>query len=151
MPELFTIKEIADEFNVTARTLRHYEDEGLLFPERDGLTRIYRHSDRVRLAWILRGRRVGFSLNDVREMLDLYNIEDGRQKQRKVTVERCRERIEALKAQRDDITATIDEMEEFCDTIEGLVFCKKVGKFVSSETGQPPVINVPSQINRIKN
>ena len=144
----YSIKELADDFGVTARTLRHYEDEGLLFPERSGLNRIYSSADHARLAWILRGRRVGFSLSEIREMLDLYNLGDGREKQRQVTLERCRGRIDELKDQRDDIIATIAEMEEFCDTLDNLTYCSDQGRLVSPDTGLPPEIKVPSVVNR---
>ncbi len=76
--EEFSISEMCAEFGVTARALRFYEDEGLISPRRQGLARIYSHRDRARLAWILRGKRVGFSLADIREMIDLYDVGDDR-------------------------------------------------------------------------
>src|SRR5580698_3412386 len=69
----YTIRQLTKEFNVTARTLRFYEDEGLIAPERRGQTRIYSSRDRARIILILRGRRVGFSLAEIREILDLYD------------------------------------------------------------------------------
>ncbi|GHF16784.1 hypothetical protein GCM10017044_08910 [Kordiimonas sediminis] len=141
--DTYSIKDLATEFNVTARTLRHYEEQGLLAPARSGQTRVYSQADRIRLAWILRGRRVGFSLNEISEMLALYSLGDGRATQRQVTLEKCRQRIDDLKAQRDDINSTIADLEEFCDTIEILVPCQKTGKLVSPETGKPPVIKTP--------
>lgn len=135
--QTYTIKELACDFGITARTLRHYEDQGLISPERQGQHRIYRHEDRVRLAWILRGKRVGFSLSEIGEMLDLYDIGDGRETQRSVTVNRCRDRIDALKAQRDDINATIDELEEFCDLIGNLKRSADGTQWIHSDTGEP--------------
>ena len=132
----YTIKELACDYGITARTLRHYEDQGLISPERQGQHRIYRHEDRVRLAWILRGKRVGFSLSEIGQMLDLYDIGDGREKQRSVTVDRCRNRIDALKAQRDDINATIDELEEFCDLISILKRSPDGSGWVRQDTGE---------------
>lgn len=114
----FTIADLASEFDVTARALRFYEDEGLIAPERRGTARIYSHRDRARLAWILRGKRVGFSLGEIREMIDLYDIGDGRHTQRAVTIERCRARIAALDAQKKDIDAAIEELGEFVSLLE---------------------------------
>ena len=109
----FSISDLSDEFGVTARALRFYEDEGLIAPERRGTTRIYTQRDRARLAWILRGKRVGFSLGEIREMIDLYDIGDGRRIQRQVTIDRCEARIAALEAQKRDIDAAIAELTSF--------------------------------------
>ena len=115
----FTISDLSEEFDVTPRALRFYEDEGLIAPERRGTQRIYSHRDRARLAWILRGKRVGFSLGEIREMIDLYDLGDGRQAQRELTVERCRQRIATLCDQKRDIDAAIAELTDFVALIEG--------------------------------
>jgi DNA-binding transcriptional MerR regulator len=114
----YAIGELCEAFGVTPRALRFYEDEQLIAPERRGTARLYSDRDRARLSWILRGKRVGFSLGEIREMLDLYDLGDHRQTQRRVTIERCRQRIQALRRQKDDIDATIAELESFVTTLD---------------------------------
>ena len=116
--EHHSISELCDEFGVTARALRFYEDEALIAPERRGTQRLYSDRDRARLAWILRGKRVGLSLADIKELLDLYDIGDGRRPQRLKTVETCQARVDKLKEQRVDIEATIKELESFIELVK---------------------------------
>ncbi len=113
----YTITDLSEEFGVTARALRFYEDEGLIAPERHGLARIYSRRDRARLAWILRGKRVGFSLADIREMIDLYDADEEHEEQRRVTVAKCRARIDLLTRQKADIDAAIAELSDFVRVI----------------------------------
>ena len=110
----YSIGEMCDDFSVTARALRFYEDEELISPQRRGTARLYTDRDRARLTWILRGKRVGFSLNDIRELLDLYDVGDQRHTQMVATLDRCRERVAILERQKVDIDATIAELNEFC-------------------------------------
>lgn len=115
----YSIGQMCDDFGVTARALRFYEDERLIAPERRGTTRVYSDRDRARLTWILRGKRVGFSLSEIRELLDLYDVGDHQRTQMAETRERCCERIAALRRQRNDIDATIAELEQFCAILDG--------------------------------
>lgn len=114
------ISDLTAEFNVTARALRFYEDEGLLAPARQGLTRIYGKRDRARLVWILRARNVGFTLAEIRELIDLYDIGDGRMEQRRVAIERCREKVAKLVRHRADIDAAVTELTGFITHLESL-------------------------------
>jgi len=116
--EAFSIGELTREFGVTPRTLRFYEEEGLIAPRRDGAARIYSRRDRARIAWILRGKRVGFSLDDIGQMLDLYDLGDGRAMQRAVAAQRCRDRAAVLIKQLADLEATIEQLSQFADSLE---------------------------------
>lgn len=118
--ETYSISQLTREFGCTARALRFYEDEGLIAPTRQGLVRIYSKRDRARLAWIMRAKNVGFSLNEIREMIDLYDLGDGRAEQRRVTMQRCREKIAKLQAQKADIESSLAELTQFVAILEDL-------------------------------
>ena len=94
------IQEVASALGVTPRTLRFYEDNGLISPQRVGSTRVYSRRDVGRMQLILRGKKVGFALEEIKEMLDLYNLRDGQLTQLRIASTKMRERLEALRQQR---------------------------------------------------
>jgi len=117
--QTFGIAELAREFDVTPRALRFYEEEGLIAPTRDGATRIYSRRDRVRVALILRGRAMGFSLDEVGELLNLYDPTDGGARQRAVVAQRCRAKADDLHRQLAEIQAVIQRLIDFADQLDG--------------------------------
>jgi len=106
----YTIRELTKELGVTARTLRHYEDEGLIAPARNGQQRIYSPRDRARITLILRGRRVGFTLAEIGEILDLYDTRDGGAAQLAHARRKFAERIDALERQKRDVEESMAEL-----------------------------------------
>ena len=114
----FTIRQLCAEFGVTPRSLRFYEDKGLLNPARDGLNRVYAVRDRARLQLILRGKRVGFSLAEIRDMLDLYDRDDMHKTQMATSVAKFRQRIVELEAQKRDIDLAIADLRAGCTDLE---------------------------------
>lgn len=105
-----TIREMCDAFGVTPRTLRFYESKELLFPTRDGQRRLFSKRDRARLKLILRGKRFGFSLEEIRQLLDLYNIGDQQETQYALTYEIGQKRLAEMIQQRDELNEAIEEL-----------------------------------------
>jgi len=110
--EFFTVTQLAQEFGITARTIRFYEQKGLIYPGRAGATRVYTKRDRARLALILRGKRLGFSLGEVQAYLDLYDADPSQLNQTEMLRDKVVGRMEELKHQKDDIDQTLRELEE---------------------------------------
>jgi DNA-binding transcriptional MerR regulator len=117
----YTITELSREFDVTPRTLRFYEDKGLLNPTRNGQNRIYAYRDRVRLKLILQGKRVGFPLADIKELLDLYDLRDGQVTQLRVSLSKFDERIGALRRQKADIEEAIADLSRTRELVHGML------------------------------
>jgi DNA-binding transcriptional MerR regulator len=109
---IYSIAELAREFGITARTMRFYEDEGLIKPRRQGLTRLYTMHDRTRLGWILRGKRLGFSLAEIKQLLDLYQVDRTGVQQLRELLRRSRLHITDLERKRRDLDAHINEFKE---------------------------------------
>ncbi len=116
--EIFTIRDLTKEFDVSARTLRFYEEKGLVDPMRRGEQRLYSRRDRARLAYVLAGKAVGFSLEEVREMLDLYDLGDGQVTQLKVALAKFGERIARLERQKTEIDRVIAELTRASDAMK---------------------------------
>ena len=112
MSETWTITELAQEFDVTTRTIRFYEDKGLIAPERLKQRRIYHPRDRVRLQLVMRGKRLGFSLDEIQKMIDLYDADPTESAQLKMFIVKLRERRKLLERQRNDINKVISEIRE---------------------------------------
>lgn len=114
----FTIRQLCTEFKATPRALRFYEDKGLLTPARDGMNRVYSYKDRARLILILRGKRVGLSLQEIREILELYGEHDEAMQQNAHSLKKFKEKIVDLEQQREDIEGAINELRAACDRLE---------------------------------
>ena len=110
--QTYTIGEMCEPFSVTPRTLRFYESKELLYPQRQGQKRLFTKSDRARLKLILQGKRFGFSLEEIRQLLELYNIDDQQTTQLTRTYELGIERLAAMKAQRDELNNAIEDLSE---------------------------------------
>ena len=107
-----TIREMCDLFDVTPRTLRFYEAKELIAPIREGQKRLYTKRDRARLKLILRGKKFGFSLEEIRQLLEMYYMQDQQQTQMTKTYELAQVRLQELKRQREELDQTIEELEE---------------------------------------
>lgn len=112
MEKIYSVTELAKDLGVTPRTIRFYEDQGLILPQRAGTTRVYTHRDRARMILILRGKRLGFSLKDIKEFLDLYVVDTTQVEQLRVLVTKVRGRVTQLEDQLQAVQTSLDELRE---------------------------------------
>ncbi len=125
MAETCGIAELAREFGITTRTIRFYEDRGLITPRRDGQRRVYAPRDRVRLKLIMRGKRLGFSLEEIREMIDIYDVDRTERAQLRLVLDRIAERRAALTQQQRDIASMLGELVDLERRCSGLLETKQ--------------------------
>ncbi|WP_298281434.1 MerR family DNA-binding transcriptional regulator [Acidocella sp.] len=118
---LYTVTQLGTELGVTARTLRFYEDKGLISPKRAGTTRIYTQRDRGRMILILRGKRLGFSLREIKEYLELYDADPSMSQQNRALLKAVRARIKLLEDQRVALELTLDELRTIEAQVEGIL------------------------------
>ena len=121
MSATYTISELAKEFGVTTRTIRYYEDQGLLSPKREGTSRIFQNRDRVRLKLALRGKRLGFSLGEIRELFELYDVTRDERRQLEEFLQKLERRRVLLEQQREDIEVMLNEMDFFANQCRRLL------------------------------
>jgi DNA-binding transcriptional MerR regulator len=117
-PVTYSITQLAEEFGLTTRAIRFYEDKSLLSPERQGQTRIYHPRDRARLILIVRGKNVGLALSEIKEILSLYDLKDGCETQNRVAIDKFSRRIASLEKQRVEIELQIETLKESCANLE---------------------------------
>ena len=127
MSETWGIAELAAEFGVTTRTIRFYEDKNLISPERRGQRRVYHLRDKVRLQLIMRGKRLGFSLDEIRAMIDLYDADPTQVSQLRLFLNKLHERKSLLQAQREDIDQVLTEIATREAQCERLLSKKQIG------------------------
>lgn len=136
MATTFTISELAREFDVTTRTIRFYEDQGLLSPAREGTTRVFSARDRVRLKLALRGKRLGFSLAEIRELFELYDVSRDEHKQLEEFLAKLERRRARLEQQREDVDAMLSEIDFFANQCRRLLRGETDGDGLKSGTNR---------------
>ena len=127
MSETWGIAELAAEFGITTRTIRFYEDKNLITPERSGQRRVYHLRDKVRLQLIMRGKRLGFSLDEIRAMIDLYDADPTQVSQLRLFLDKLHERKSLLQTQREDIDQVLTEIATREAQCERLLSKKQIG------------------------
>ena len=144
----FSITELADAFGLTTRAIRFYEDKGLLTPERRGQTRVYHPRDRARLTLIVRGKNVGLALAEIKEILSLYDLQDGCETQNRVAVGKFRKRIAQLREQRQEIDLQIRTLEESCARLEAQI--ERQVKDAGQGVAAPKVAARPAKTKKLE-
>ena len=119
--DVMTIRQMCEAYEVTPRTLRFYEAKELLSPIREGQRRLFTKRDRARLKLILRGKRFGFSLEQIRQLLDLYGVDPSNAVQVRESVLAARERLSAMQAQRDELGEAIADLQDYIDRGEAFL------------------------------
>lgn len=112
LDKIYSVTQLANDLGVTARTIRFYEDQGLISPQRAGNTRVYTHRDRARMILILRGKRLGFSIKDIKEFLDLYVVDTTQVEQLQLLVGKVRSRVAQLEDQLQAVQSSLGELRE---------------------------------------
>jgi DNA-binding transcriptional MerR regulator len=112
MEKIYSVTELARDLDITPRTIRFYEDQGLVAPQRAGATRVYTHRDRARMILILRGKRLGFSIKEIKEFLDLYVVDVTQIEQMQLLLTKVRERSRQLEEQRRALDLTLRELKD---------------------------------------
>jgi DNA-binding transcriptional MerR regulator len=134
---LYSIGDLAGELGISPRAIRFYEDQGLLAPRRIGGNRIYSARDRARLQLILRGKRLGFALADIKELLDLYDVDRNHLEQLRATLVKGRARIAELERQQQEIAQTLAELRAIGSHIEDSIRRKEAGQDPAGRKGTP--------------
>lgn len=134
-PELYSIGDLSSEFAISHRAIRFYEAHGLLAPQRIGVQRVYGARDRARLQLVLRGKRLGFALADIKELLDLYDVDPDHLEQLRATLAKGRERIAELERQQQEIAQTLAELREIGAHIEECIRQKEAGPRAGGRKG----------------
>ena len=136
-PRLYSIGDLSSELGISHRAIRFYEDQGLLAPQRIGGNRVYGAGDRARLLLILRGKRLGFALADIKELLDLYNVDPDHLEQLRATLVKGRARIAELERQQQEIALTVGELREIGAQIEDSIRRKEAALRTAERKGKP--------------
>jgi len=135
-PITYSITQLAEEFGLTTRAIRFYEDKSLLKPERQGQTRIYHPRDRARLILIVRGKNVGLALSEIKEILSLYDLRDGCETQNRVAIDKFRRRIASLEQQRNEIELQISTLKDSCSNLEHQLEGQIAESLMTKPTGE---------------